>query len=64
MSMGRCKFCDAVIEWIEMGGRKIPLDTKTQTYEFNDRVGDWVKSSGYVAHTAVCKAKQTNGVPV
>lgn len=66
--MRRCKYCDAIIEWVEVDGKQIPLDSRTPTYEWVDE--ERVKPDGtkdsvtyvrrakaMVSHTQVCRNK-------
>lgn len=60
--MSRCRTCNAIIEWAEIDGKKIPLDARAQTYEFND-TGDpstagWRRSRAMVSHFATCQGDQ------
>lgn len=49
----KCKECGKAIEWIEYGGKRIPLDVRAETYQFDGQI--WLKSSASVNHFSVCK---------
>jgi hypothetical protein len=58
MNQSRCKGCNKPIEWIEHHDpitattKKIPLDPRAPTYEFDG--SHWRKSSARVSHFATC----------
>lgn len=63
MSQSRCKVCDKLIEWIEliepgpngiMDIKRIPVDLRSPTYEFNPEKRRWQKSIASVSHFSVC----------
>ncbi len=58
--LSRCKFCQKTIEWIEVDGKKIPLDPRVPTYQWDDTpltpaLHSWKKSSASVDHREVCE---------
>ncbi len=56
MSVSRCKNCGRMIEWVQVEGRNIPLETKPATYIFNGTA--YVRSAASVDHIAICPNKQ------
>ncbi len=59
--LSRCRNCDKPITWIEFEGKRIPLDGRVKTFEF-DGV-NWRKSSASASHLDVCAAPAADPKP-
>lgn len=60
--LSKCKFCNSTIEWIDMNGDTIPIDSRARTYQWDDshespQEHRWKKAVAYADHRDVCHAK-------
>lgn len=56
MSQAHCKVCGKPIEWIECDGKKIPIDARPPTYQFDHISMTWRRSDASVTHFATCSS--------